>query len=304
MDVGDVKIWNDADYLYVEYAITDEEWCIIETHLEVAVSLDGVPQTKKGNPIPGQFSYAGEHACVPGTTYSIPISWDPGTEVLIAAHGVVQTGGLHGLQASLPDQVTLAVTHPGLGFGAPSYFDIAVSGGTTLDGTYDGNCAALQGGPPSGTAYPFSSYEAIPEGVVQHPENLDLINWIINQDFVGKASGCDGVYTFGDVQRAIWELLDGGEPTPGAIASLFDWSPCRAQEIVAAAIANGEGFVPGCGDVVVILLVPEVTWTQPVFIWVELPCPEDETAWGGDYFGSPLEFPGKNWAIYFAYTVQ
>jgi hypothetical protein len=31
---------------------------------------------------------------------------------------------------------------------------------------------------------------------------------------------------------------------------------------------------------------------------------ECETAWGGDYFGNPMEFPGKNWAIFFAYTIQ
>ncbi len=31
---------------------------------------------------------------------------------------------------------------------------------------------------------------------------------------------------------------------------------------------------------------------------------EEETAWGGCYFDNPLEFPGKNWAIYFTYTVQ
>ena len=33
-------------------------------------------------------------------------------------------------------------------------------------------------------------------------------NWIINQNFVGKSSGCDGAYTYGDVQWAIWQLVD------------------------------------------------------------------------------------------------
>jgi len=123
-------------------------------------------------------------------------------------------------------------------------------------------------------------------------------------DFVGKPSDCGGAYTFGDVQWAIWKLVDGREPNPGALSSLGNWSPCRAQEIVDAAIANGEGFVPGCGDVMVIVLGPTITWTQSVIIWIEVPCPDDETVWGGDYFGTPLKFPGKNWAIYFAYTIQ
>lgn len=303
-DVGDVLVWNDGDYLYVKYVVTDGDWCLTQTHLEVATAPKDIPQAK-GNPIPGRFTYNGEHACVADFTYAIPLTWDPETDILIAAHGVVQTGGMDGLGATLPDQVTIVTVYPGLGYGAPGYFDVTVSGGTTLDGTYDANCAELAGGPPSGMAYPYLSTESIPDGVVQKPENLDLVNWVINQDFVGKTSGCGGVYTWGDVQWAIWKLVDGREPDAGVLSSLQDWSECRAQEIVDAAIANGEGFVPGCGDVMGIILAPEIWWTQSVLIWIPAPCAaEDETAWGGDYFGTPLEFPGDNWAIYFAYKVQ
>jgi hypothetical protein len=304
MDVGDVKVWNDGELLYVEYVVTDGDWCITETHLEVATALEDIPQ-ENGNPVPGRFTYEGDHDCVADVTYEIPLSWAPDTELLIAAHGVVQTGGMNGSGVTLPDQVTISTVYPGLGYGAPGYFDITVSGGTTLDGTYDGNCAELAGGPPGGMAYPYLSTESIPGGVVQKPENLDLVNWVINQGFVGKISGCGGAYTWGDVQWAIWKLVDGRQPDAGALSSLLFWSECRAQEIVDAALANGEGFVPGCGEVVVIILAPEITWTQSVIIWIPVPCAaEDETAWGGDYFGTPLEFPGDNWAIYFAYTVQ
>jgi hypothetical protein len=303
MDVGDVLVWNDGDYLYVKYVVTDGDWCLTETHLEVGVDPEDIPQAN-GNPPPGQFSYGGEHDCVMDVTYSIALTWDLGTEIFIAAHGVVQTGGANGMGGTLPDQVTIATTYPGLGFGAPGYFDITVSGGTMLDGTYDGNCVDLQGGPPSGIAYPYFSTEPIPDGVVQIPENLDLVNWIINQGFIGKSSTCGGTYTWGDVQWAIWQLVDGREPTPGALLSLRDWSLCRAQEIVAAALANGEGFVPGCGQVMGIILAPELSFTQSALIWIPVPCAEEETVWGGDYFGMPLEFPGNNWAIYFAYTVQ
>jgi hypothetical protein len=303
-DVGDVLVWNDGENLYVEYVVTDEDWCLTKTHLEVATSLGDIPQTKRENPIPGQFTYGGEHDCVPDVTYSIPLTWDPGAELLIAAHGVVQTGGLDGLEAALPDQVTIAVTFPATG-GAPSYFDIAVSGGTTLDGTYDGYCVDLDGGYVDGIANVYSSYEPLPTGVrIEYPENLDLVNWIINQGFVGQPSqGCDGNYTYGDVQWAIWQLVE--DDQPNNTSSLGDWSECRAQEILAAAYANGEGYVPGCGEVMgIILIMEEYWWNQPILIWIDVPCAEDETAWGGDYFGTPLEFPGENWAIYFAYTVQ
>ncbi|MHA2005638.1 MAG: hypothetical protein ACW960_16370 [Candidatus Thorarchaeota archaeon] len=54
VDVGEVRVWNDGDNLYVEF-ITEDGWCLLETHLSVAESLDGIPQTKKNNPIPGHF---------------------------------------------------------------------------------------------------------------------------------------------------------------------------------------------------------------------------------------------------------
>ena len=68
-------------------------------------------------------------------------------------------------------------------------------------------------------------------------------------------------------------------------------------------LSIGEGFVPGCGQVMGIILDP-VDWRQPVIVWIPVPCTEDETAWGGDFFGTPMDFPGSNWAIYFAYTIQ
>jgi hypothetical protein len=194
---------------------------------------------------------------------------------------------------------------PGLGFGAPSYFDAVITGGTMLDGTYDAYCVDTDRGRlHSGLVNVYSSYEPLPPSVpIEYPENLDLVNWIINQGFEGQPSTCGGAYTYGDVQWAIWQLIDDDDPDEGALSSLGNWSECRAQEILAAAYANGEGFVPGCGEVMGIILDP-VEWRQPVIIWIEVPCAEDETVWGGDYFGSPLEFPGDNWAIYFAYTVQ
>jgi hypothetical protein len=304
-DVGDVLVWNDDANLYVKYVVTDGDWCLTETHLQIALELGGIPQAN-GNPIPGQFTYGGWHNCVGDYTYQIPISWDPGTELLIAAHGVVQTGGMGGVGGMLPTQVTMATAFPGLGFGAPSYFDLAISGGTVLDGTYDGYCLDTDSANPDpGPAYVHSSYGPLPQTRIEYPENLDLVNWIINQGFVGQPSSCDGVYTYGDVQWAIWNLLE-DNPTPGALGSLGDWSECRAQEIVAAAYANGEGFVPGCGDMMGIIVIRDGEWWryQPILIWIEVPCAESETAWGGDYFGSRLEFPGDNWAIYFTYDVQ
>jgi hypothetical protein len=87
--VGSVKVWNDADYLYVQYLVNDKKWRITETHLHVADSLEGIPQ-KNGNPPPGKFDYKGEHDCVTKVTYKIPLDcWDCNDILYIAAHAVV-----------------------------------------------------------------------------------------------------------------------------------------------------------------------------------------------------------------------
>jgi hypothetical protein len=107
LDVGDVLVWNDGGYLYVKYIVDAEYWCLTETHLHVATSLEGIPQ-KKGNPPPGQFDYKSEHDCVTDYTYKIPLTWDVDTQLFIAAHAVVcQLAGNFIAGLNLPDTVTL-----------------------------------------------------------------------------------------------------------------------------------------------------------------------------------------------------
>lgn len=61
MVVGSVTVGNCASQVCVEYTLNDEAiaggWLITETHVEVARANSGadIPQTKKNNPIPGQF---------------------------------------------------------------------------------------------------------------------------------------------------------------------------------------------------------------------------------------------------------
>ena len=58
-----------------------------------------------------------------------------------------------------------------------------------------------------------------------------------------RCAGSLGNYTYGDVQRAIWALIDDNlSHTNG----LGDYNQTRVNQIVAAAIANGEGYVPPC----------------------------------------------------------
>jgi len=95
IDAGDLLVSNDDFFLYVTYA-TSGGWELQLTHLAVADDLSGIPQTKKGNPIPGRFAYAAEHdPTVTTYTYVIPLS-DLGIladdVLVIAAHAEVING--------------------------------------------------------------------------------------------------------------------------------------------------------------------------------------------------------------------
>ncbi|QXE21352.1 conserved repeat domain protein [Richelia sinica FACHB-800] len=171
------------------------------------------------------------------------------------------------LNLSLPDQVTFNFSLQssfGNRFGQDSYFDVQVTGNNTLAGWFDGYCIDTDRGiPTSGTltAKVYSTYEQLPNqllgaqstllgaptgfGNIEYPENFDLLNWILNQSFVGETlldqnSSSLGVVTYSDVQRAIWSLIDNQNSTTG----LGPYNQARADRIISLALANGEGFIP------------------------------------------------------------
>ncbi len=88
--VGSVSVWVEGSTLYVRYA-TVGGWVLGELHLAVAGSLEGIPQTRSGNPIPGRFEYKagfdpGEGVTV--YTFCVPLDGLEGT-IYIAAHAEV-----------------------------------------------------------------------------------------------------------------------------------------------------------------------------------------------------------------------
>jgi hypothetical protein len=89
-------------------------------------------------------------------------------------------------------------------------------------------------------------------------ENLDVVNWILNMDFVGQDSGGFGLYTYGDVQLAVWAVIDNGS-SPNRLGP---WNQDRVNQILAlAAVAVGMddpnvNYEPPCDGVVGLVLVP------------------------------------------------
>ena len=305
-DAGNITIWNDADTIFVKIE-TDDGWEMRNTHVHVADSLSGFPKNGK-NPPPGQFDYQESHdPPVSEYTYELENDWDSGDDVLITVHADVCKiiDELHYVEEQLPDQVTVLATHSYPIFDQ-GYFKIEISNGDNLNGNYDGWCIDTDHNihEEQYLANVYSSYETIdpPLEFLEYPENLDLVNYILNQQYIGKPSGCDGVYTFGDVQIAIWTLVD--DNVPLWPISLGPYEQCRIDEILADANANGEGYEPGCNDILAIILEPtEIVGIigQIAIIEVPIPCYEDEceTAWIDG-----LDFPGNNWAMYVEYTLS
>ncbi len=153
-----------------------------------------------------------------------------------------------------------------------SYFDLTVSD-TELAGDYGAWCVDVDLSLDADQCFEadvYSSYDELPAGKFENPENFDLVNWILNQNLIGTESQSGGPYTFGDVQWAIWELID--DRNCQSCRFLGDgWSREKGQEIVDMALAQGEGYEPGNGDALAVVLIPRNN-LQSVFIPYELKC--------------------------------
>lgn len=190
---------------------------------------------------------------------------------------------IEGFTANLPETVSITTTSKR---GPDAYFTLDIHG-SNLEGTnLLAWCADIDlnlevEGPLDFDVY--SSYgDNIPDTVFAQPENLDIVNWILNQDYVGKESPNEsGAYTYGHVQWAIWELLNSYncnicDNLTNPIGTWQDDSTNleRAQEILEAALQYGEDYVPGCGEKIGVVLVPD--GKQPLIVMKDVPAKEEE----------------------------
>jgi hypothetical protein len=90
IDVGTVTVTNTETEILVTYQ-TSGDWMIKETHLDVELTYSGLDTNKKGNPIPGKFTYKTNHKNpVAEVSFTIEnFGWSVDSELYIAAHAVV-----------------------------------------------------------------------------------------------------------------------------------------------------------------------------------------------------------------------
>jgi hypothetical protein len=145
----------------------------------------------------------------------------------------------------------------GYGIDSRAYFSVALSNAVELDGIYDAWCVD----PDTGSAarsYPvelYSSYATLPPGAVQASGNLDLVNYVINHFAAGDSIEVDfgdgalveQPVTVQDLQDTIWQLV-----APAITSSSFG----TAQAILEQTYVEGEGFLPGCDELLAVIALP------------------------------------------------
>jgi len=307
--IGSVLVDDNGSNVYVTYRITEPGWYMTGSHLYIGLT----PPAKAA---PGSFPYKHSHDGVTEYTYCIPLSsiagYSAGDCLVIAAHADVKCAATEGVAdldafcASLPtDPVDMVLTRDAPWAGQ-SYWNSIISGAGALDGIYASWCidadsyAALDYLRP---ALMFCTYDPAfaSLGMVEKPENMDVVSYILNQSYVGQIAADGAPITFGDVQKAIWTLVDDNLPS-----ALSPMEQRHVDEILDDALLNGVGFVPGCGELVGVAVQPihPVTgdWQyQAVILGIPLPCTTsecEETAWGA---GNPEDQFKQGWGWTFEY---
>ncbi len=283
-DVGDVLVWNDETNLYVKYAVTESNWCLTETHLGVAGSLEGIPQTKKGNPIPGQFEFSGYHACETEVQYTIPLDGLP-DDLYIAAHAVVkkyrsESGCIYSGAETQWYDPDASVWSPAVPTWVhPSWPTVA--GATWIWRT--------------GQTDPVDEYDTVPDGGWEFRQMYDLpaTSFNINASLYVTADN-----SYSAAVNGSFVGQDGSMDKDGPDA--HSWSSVESYDISSL-------LGPGANTLTIHALnyfrSGSYTSNPAGLVFKVCGCydyfKKAETAWADG-----LEFPGKNWATYFTYTVQ
>jgi len=327
MLVGNVLVWNDDEELCVRYELNqdalDEGWLLTETHIAVAYVLDGIPQTKKGNPIPGQFPYGddnlgGEESyeeCIPFEEIEGGIECD--VELYIAAHAKIQklepvseeclvsgagsddvlyldegTPGypvgytaIYQTYSGTPTPSVLAWTHS-------AWASYGVAGAEWISSSY------MTENTDYNTWRLFSRNFTLPDNAVNITGSLTMNcdngeEVYLNTNFVGDGSPAivyGGSLPSGGGRHG-WDSVENWDISSQLMAGSNElWTMTRNYGWAGGPTGNPTGLIYKlCYEYD--LVTEESAWAANEEIE-----PEDEEG--------TIQFDGKNWATYFTYTVE
>lgn len=280
-DIGDVKVWNDADNLYIQLISTQ---CMIETHVHVATSFDLIPQ-KNGNPIPGKFEYTKYHGCSMDYTYTIPLTWAYDTNLYIAVHAALGQEEVMVIYSdgNLNTMVTAGnVTDAVYPYAAVDAWEISGDPTDPTPSTWDNRLTykdwamadwvweSYRTVDPKVTQYVSFEHAfnvpGYPMGGKLHIATDNTYNASLNSAFVGEQTNYNNWYQVG----------------------AYDIFPVEGANVLQVIGSNyGSSSYTIDSNPAGLIYEAEITYIQ-----------SGESAWAAGY-----EFPGKNWATYFTYTV-
>ena len=313
INVGEVLVWNDGDYICVKYQLSEdalaEGWFLTETHLAIAASLDDIPQ-RNGNPVPGKFPYGDDDLGVydgqgnltgGADSYQecislLDLSVEADDEVFVAAHAVV---------CELGEVVTETIAS-----GDGSGYVLRIAENETNPGYPIGYPGPYGGEPvPAVDTWMHSSWPAIAEAQwissAYHVEDPTENSWrLFTRSFIipPSAVNLDGTLQITSDNAEEVYLNDSFVGVDGEVYGSFvdnhEWSTI---------IRYGVSPQPGANELEVMVrnygLSGGTENSNPTgliyrmdYEYTPLEC---ETAWGAGF-----DFEGKNWATYFTYIVQ
>ena len=282
--VGLLTVDYDGTTATVTYN-TCGDYTMTETHLYVGIDIlawDNDPDDPGFTVAPGQYPYIHEDlGNAQEDVFTVAVTGD----IYVVAHAVVWGDYDAGdcaergcvppcvpgfdfvefaaqIDANNNGSLKFKVTYPSAGNDA--YFtptEIDYDGDGTTDFTTESWCIDTDhtiGQNNWYCAVLYSSYDYPSDLDDTIWENLDLVNFILNQGYVGTdAGGTLDIYTYGDVQRAIWTLVD-----PNSDSGLGSWSQARVDIILADAALVGPvddpfvSYEPPCDGVAGVIIKP------------------------------------------------
>ncbi|MBI3141788.1 MAG: hypothetical protein HYZ16_03055 [Bacteroidetes bacterium] len=255
--IGEVLVERNGDSLDVTYVVTDSNWFITKTYLHVSPTANGFPVNGLGVPDIQNFDHKTDHNNVFFYKYdNIDVTGMTYTYVSANANVTEQTKctiDTADINAVVPTGTVFMLLSQTID---PVYFNMLIydySGNLLFYDYFFGNCVDLTNPIYEGVYYfpkllsSYSGDTAALNCLVDRPENLDLINYIINQPF-DTIYGAKGP----EIQAAIWTIIDNDVPINGAFGLYWDQS--IVDKVVADAKAKGEYYIPPCDGYFAVLV--------------------------------------------------
>jgi hypothetical protein len=215
IDVGRVDLTWRSDELHVNYIIESPGWKIKEVHFGTYHREGDLPI----HAIPGQMLYGREGLDHTGWSFTIDREhicphqkvFDPkcdSCDCWFAAHAVVERDCPKGKGIYRPGNYATSARVKVNRQGRSSYFNLQIEGDGINAVVNNGWCLDARKDVPegiwmdAGVIYEWDELETI----VDNPENMPYIQWIAEQNFVGRTSRCGAIVNRDHVQNAIWNL--------------------------------------------------------------------------------------------------